>query len=654
MKVVLNWLKPTVWYLLSVEGAARALLVTATMVVAGYTWLSKPKQMGDGTEYFFQTYQFLRHLQLSGSKADLYAFAEWFKPVEKLYFDIEQVPEYPAGCRFTRIGDRYYPHHFGFYSALASVPATVLRVLHLDEHKALNVTNGILFVAMLWGVWLLWPFCRGVGLAYLICLFFSPGTLYLNWPHTEVYICAFVTLSLVSALGGRLKLAILFASLASMQNQTLGVFLVVLGLLFLQKEVGIIFHERRVRWREWALVILAGLPSLLPIVYYLVNIGSPTLLGGMGFARTSFMSLQRAWSVLVDLNQGVVVASAPVVLLGLWFGIRHLCGLKVRSIWILGVTLILCYCVASIANWNSGCDGTMRYATWVYCFMLAFVMANLAVVVGSKLRLGLLIILTVTTIVQFAFLPCDFLKLRKCASFVWTYFPSLYSPEPDVFLSRIGGAEVSTIWSRPEDVWGMFVDKNGRIRKILSTCETLLSKRDVDYCVLDQAAFEKKVRAASVPPVRLQYFNFSNDEITMKVKPFSLANFSCLDESVCAMHGFSSPEPWGIWSTSRRCSFIINLPASQDGCRLVLNASAYVGVKTAAVFANGRELAKWQVTANPMTPVDYEFSVPAELTGRPIRLSFVQRKLVRPTEVDKSSTDTRKLGLGFISLRVVE
>ena len=643
--------------LFGIEWLVRALLVVATVVVAICALMTKPVRNGDGPEYFFQTYQFSRHMQLSGTKADLYSFAEWFKPVGELYCSIEQIPKYPDGRSFTRIGDRYFPHHFGFYSALASVPATVLRALHLNEHKALNITNGMLFIAMLWGVWLLWPFSRGVGLAYMICLAFSPGALYLTWPHPEVYICAFVTLSLVSAMGGRLKLATLFASFASLQNQVLGIYLVALGLLFIRQEALAFRIDRRVRWREWGLMVLAGLPSLLPIMYYLLNIGSPTLLGGMVYTSTAFMSLQRAWSVLTDLNQGVVVASVPVVLLLFWFCACHLFGYKVRCAWMLGVTFMLCYGVTSIVNWNSGCNGTMRYATWIYCFALTFVAANVDVVRGKGLRVVLLVVLTVATTAQFACLPCRHCELRECARYVLTHFPSLYSPEPDVFLSRTAGTEHILAFRKPENVWGVFVDEKDRIRKVLSSRETLLSRRNVEYYVRDEDAFEKVVSQGRLPLSKLRYFDFYNDEIGLMPKtpvkfsshcPHNVRGFDVRD-----MRGFASPEPWGVWSASQTCSFLVRLPQNKHGFRLALNAWPFVGVKRVSVSANGQKLADWRIAARPFEAADYEFHLPGDLTGRMIRLVFDQDKLVSPSEVNKSSHDERKLGLGFISLRII-
>ena len=647
-------LKPMVRNLFSVEWVIRTSLIVATIAAMAYTMTARPWSSTDGREYYFQTYQFSRHLGLSGTKADLYEFKEWFEHIAKIPYDIEKIPEYPEGCGFTRVGDRYYPQHFGFYSIIASAPATVLRLLHLNEHKALNITNGILFVAMLWGVWLFWPYRRTVGLAYLICLLFSPGTLYLDWPGTEVYLCAFVTLSLVAAMSGRLKLSVLFAALASMQNQTLGLLIVMLGLLFLRQEILVFRQERRVRLREWGLMVLAGLPSLLPIGYYLVNLGAPSLLGGMEYASPAFMSVHRAWSVLMDLNQGVIVASVPVVLLAFWFGICHLFGKKVRCAWILGGTLVLCYGVGTIYNWNSGCKGIMRYATWVYCFLLVFVAANVDAVRGTGLRACLLVLLPVVTVVQFAFLPFGYLELRACASWVLTHFPALYSPDPDIFLSRIDGKAVRyAVLEKPDSIWCMYVDERGRIRKILSTYETLLSKRDVDYYVCNQAAFDKAIRKARLPASRLRYFNFGHDEIAVKMKPLSAVMFSCPDDSVRSLRGFSTYEQWGVWSTSGECSFMVSLPESRSGCKLVLNAMAYFGVRQVAVYADDRKIADWKITAKPTKPSDYEFDVPADLTGRPIVLRFKQSELVSPSEINKSSHDKRKLGLGFISLRMI-
>ena len=210
------------------------------------------------------------------------------------------------------------------------------------------------------------------------------------------------------------------------------------------------------------------------------------------------------------------------------------------------------------------------------------------------------------------------------------------------------------LFLRPDNIWCKYVDERGRIREVLSTCETLLSKRDVDYCVRDQAAFDKMVRNARFPPSKLRYFNFYNDEIVLNVKPFTAVSFSHPDESVRGMSGFSVPEKWGVWSTANRCAFSVNLPKAREGWKLVLKAKAFFGVKEFAVFADDRKLAGWQITEKPLNAADYEFEVPADFTGRLIRLEFRQREVMSPKKIRKSSRDTRMLGLGFISLLMKE
>ena len=86
---------------------------------------------------------------------------------------------------------------------------------------------------------------------------------------------------------------------------------------------------------------------------------------------------------------------------------------------------------------------------------------------------------------------------------------------------------------------------------------------------------------------------------------------------------------------------------------MVLTAKAFFGVKEFAVFANDRKLAEWQISEKPLNAADYEFEVPADLTGQPIRLEFRQRELMRPSQIKRSSKDNRTLGLGFVSLRTL-
>jgi len=484
------------------------MLTLVTILLLGGTFTRKLIEFGDSTEYFFQTYQFSRTLQLSGSKQDLYDFSEWFKPIAPLHFDIEKVPNYPQGCGFTRVEDRYYTHHFGAYSVFASGPAIVLRTFGLDERRALILTNVILFVAMLWGVWFLAPFRLGAKIFLELCLLCSPTIPYLTLPHTEVYLFAFLIVSLSAVCAGRIKLAMLFAGIASLQNQTLCIYLLALSLLFVGREVKYWHKERHVRLREWGLMFLAGLPSLLPVAYYMVHLHQPTLLGGMDFTSASYMSMHRAISVLLDQNQGIVTGAAVVVFLFFVFLVRWICLRKTKHVWIALVAVLLSYAVTSISNWNGGCFGVMRYGVWIYSFVLVFVLANLDGVASLRKRFAVFVIVLTTSAVQlcFLFLPCN--QLRDISRLIWNHYPALYSPDYDIFLTRTAGREQSVVSMQPDSVWGAYVDPDGNVRKVLSTYDTLTAGRNKRYEVVDEARFESIVSGASSCPTNLRYFNF--------------------------------------------------------------------------------------------------------------------------------------------------
>ena len=149
-----------------------------------------------------------------------------------------------------------------------------------------------------------------------------------------------------------------------------------------------------------------------------------------------------------------------------------------------------------------------------------------------------------------------------------------------------------------------------------------------------------------VSKISSHIFNYGEISST----PFFFKDFK---SSVQFVSGFATVEPWGIWSDEKTVQMRFAVPKRETPVRVIINAQAFLGMKTADVYCEERKLAEWKMTVAPMTPSDYAVEIPPELTGAAVTLRIEQHDAVRPCDIGFSD-DSRTLGLGFISIRMDE
>jgi hypothetical protein len=232
--------------------------------------------------------------------------------------------------------------------------------------------------------------------------------------------------------------------MASMQNPPIG------GLVILLAARAVYRGDLRAapRW-TWgiALAILAVHP-----LYYLFEIGRLTPLVASGDVR--FPGLRALFTPLIDLNVGLLI-NAPVVgavmAAGLWAGARS----PERRHLFLGVlatyALFLC-AFAQAPNVNSGGTPSLsRYALWLIPPLVPLFPGT-----GSRKRPGaalpaLVGLSAIWTAVYFRpAIPESYLEPTRVALRVWSTYPSLENPLPEIFAERLRHRDgVNTLAATP-------------------------------------------------------------------------------------------------------------------------------------------------------------------------------------------------------------
>ena len=122
------------------------------------------------------------------------------------------------------------------------------------------------------------------------------------------------------------------------------------------------------------------------------------------------------------------------------------------------------------------------------------------------------------------------------------------------------------------------------------------------------------------------------------------------DNRIFLLDGMSGREAWGVWSCAPDCAFMISLPEAEGDLRLTVRAQAYLRMRKAEVCCNGEKIAVWDVRNH--AAVDRELRIPSRFAGNRVTIRFRLWGSARPCDVDSNSSDTREVGLGFLSLRL--
>jgi hypothetical protein len=425
----------------------------ATALLASMAWL-EPKRRGDGNSYFLVLESLSRHASVDLRLDDIRAFYDG-----RLNAFGEALP--PRMGYYEGLDGQWYSGHFWAYAA-TSVPAKwALEATSGDPRKAFQLTNGLLFCGLLFAILFTSVLSeRQKGVLIVACLA-SPVLWYLHWSHPEVFIFCFTLGALMALKRDAFSLAVALAAVASLQNQTLVLFVAYLGVCGLL----------RVRTpRDAGLLALAGAPVLLPPLYNFVHFGKFSIL-------TNWLSsegmLGRMVDVFFDLNLGLL-PYVPVTL-GLYF------GLLLHSAWRerrftrdhqLFLVVLAMMCVACMqSNWNNDSSGLNRYAVWM---VLPFAFMTLAVHAEDLLRQPLLravagfgALLQLGIIVWLG--PFDsqlsYVEHSPAARFVFEHAPALYSPTHEIFCERVSHSEAPC--------GGLAVYATDRCHKALVRCDLL-------------------------------------------------------------------------------------------------------------------------------------------------------------------------------------
>ena len=484
----------------------------ALSVSAIFAFLVPPLRVGDAQEYLLMTRALASHGSPEIREGDVDAVHALLTANDQLRGGLEAKDQLLRNSFIADSGGTYFGH-FWFYPLLCVPAWMLLGAVGGNEMAALQVTNVLLFFL---AAGLALFFSRAPRRDRLLLLGLSavgPVLWYLRWPHPEAFTWSAALAAVVLLRENRFAWAALAAALGATQNPPLALLALLAVVLAAtsgnRRQTGAAAisrgpsaakadrsapppHNERVPPRRTAhepppghsraprsqghflflatkpaktcaLAVLAASLSLLPVLFCLALFSVPNLIISSGCADPWRVSPGRVWSLLADLNQGLLPYVPAALLLGLAGGALALARRRTRGALVLAVFLGTALLSGMQTNWNGGSAGMMRYAVWMVP-LLAWLAVDQLPRRRSVAWLAAVGLLLQAVIVFTGSSEENYLRQTAPARFVLAHAPRLYGPVPQIFAERQLGHEVVS-WAGRLPV--PFVTDTGEVTKLL-------------------------------------------------------------------------------------------------------------------------------------------------------------------------------------------
>jgi len=403
---------------------------------------------GDGTEYLLAARALAHHgtPDLRVEDAEWLAQREprWRKLAAELTQGIETEAPTSLAAVYRAPNGRHYSLHFWFFSLLAVPFLWLTELIGVPPVLALawvNACGACAAIRMLFG-----RFARaGPALVATVLFLLFGTTFYLAWSGPEVLTGAAVLIACTAARRGQLGVGIAAGGLAATQNPS--------AVFVLPFVVWTAWRPRRpLPVAELSLVAAGVLLAALPYLFFFYEFRVWSRIARFAVDR-ELISWERAWSLVFDLNEGMIVG-IPGLLVGSVAVVTLVAtgaAVPERPALVRGVVATLVVVIAmavptfSIHNWNSGNVVFIRYAYWI-----AMPLFELALHLGERLAVRSQIqVAAVAAALQLAIVGLNglwgerynFVHHSWPAKLVLRYFPSAYNPVPEIFYERSLGWE---------------------------------------------------------------------------------------------------------------------------------------------------------------------------------------------------------------------
>ena len=393
----------------------------------------KTKPTGDGMEYLTMAISFKNHLSFVRTETDkleaVNKYKNSFNQEELKYFKFRDAGYFKA---LSARGEGAFSYHFWGYSLLCAPLVAILSLLHINPVEAFKITNLLLILLMFYWILFRNKAMEDKNKIFLtLLLYFSPLWFYYKWTHPEVFTFTLLMIGLIDYYNKRVKSAVLFTALASVQNPAAALvpFLIIIGEL-----INLVKDFSKTKLNKFIITGLISLIVFIPFIFYYYYFGTFSLIGKYA-TDLHTISLAKILSLFFDLNFGLVIY-VPVI-----FGLTIYSVIKRNIYAVISLITVVLFAVIDSAqlNWNPGIMLIHRYSYWMIPVIL-FGCFDIFNTLRDKTKFILIIISAILITPWFFFARSHYAmmhtRFHPVANIVLNTFPALYNPQVEVFAER--------------------------------------------------------------------------------------------------------------------------------------------------------------------------------------------------------------------------
>ncbi len=617
-------------------------------------------RVGDGMEYYSMLFNLASDFVPFGTKESFSLYDNYVNQTENMGFYSSDLLSSAFSIFSNNEGNEIDYPHFWFFSLLAVPFYWVLNLLGLDIGLAFTFVNLLCLIFVLKVAKSNYN-SLGVTAAILIIIS-SPIIWYVNKAHTEFFTVTLMMAAVIYLMKNKLLIASLLFAIIGTQNPPFSILSVLVGGYALFDLKASIFTKKNIVFCLIIFFFLALHPA-----YYFHRIGviTPQLLNGIS---NESLTINKAFLFLFDIDIGLFInwplglisfVLLPFMLYKYKMEIRK--KYLPHSLIILLSCFVFMYSHGKTANLNHGAVVYMsRYALWYLAFFFPIIYMLLKETKKGYspylfVFLSVFIFLNIT--VNSNHQHPRYLFSSRFSDFIYTYFPSIYETEPEVFIEKAIKKEIGV------STYEYWATANDLENKVLVIKRNLSGKKLED---LSLPANAKSNYKEFVYEKANEYFTQNPEEQFVYIYP-KKENFVysplMINENIDAgkesssvfFSNFYPPESWGRWMHGSKGSILFslhneNIKGEYLELQLSIHPFLYKGIEhqDIKISMNDEIIHKMKLSKSE----DLKLNLKKDLLkiGNN-ELSLSVNSEARPIDVG-INTDLRLLGLGLSGFKV--
>lgn len=405
-------------------------------------------RVGDGMEYYAMLISIINSGQVFATHESLLLYDNYVMHTSTLGFLQSEFLQKTFPMLVTN-EELDFPH-FWFYSVLAAPFGLLLKIASLDIGYSFTLLHISLFILL---SYIAYREYNKLGvIVILMMILCSPAIWFINKAHTEFFTITMSIVGLIYFTKNKYLQSSLFFALIATQNPPFAIISILLVIYALFNLKSKIFNYKSIAF----LIVIGAIIALHPLYYYFrLGVITPQFLLG---AANDAVTLHRMLTWFFDPDVGLFLNwpfGLIIVFIGLLSLVNHhfiyfIKTYKFHLLFYILYVIILSYSQSKTGNLNHGATVYIsRYALWYVALFFPIILYIVQYIyeknsVKCMQTIMIFCIFSVGIWNIYDYFPNrveNYTVQTKTSKLFFRIFPSLWNPEPEIFVERALGRE---------------------------------------------------------------------------------------------------------------------------------------------------------------------------------------------------------------------